>query len=276
MSFRIYIALAIFLIFNSCSNSKEVKYDSLKNKDDAFQIYKEGLKAFNINDFNFASEKFDKAELSFESPKFAARSAIMSAYSLYAINFYEEAEENLNRYLKNYPGDKNVVYAHYLLAIIQFEQIGDEKYDLKPLIKTRKKIDFFLENYPNTEYAIDLKFKQSLLLNQFAAKELYIAKYYISVQKWIPAINRLKLIVEKYNETVFIEEALHRLVEINYHIGLENEANKYAAILGYNYNTSKWFEMSYKVLNKDYKKILKKDKKVKEKGLFKKITEMIK
>lgn len=276
MSFRIYIALAIFLIFNSCSNSKEVKYDSLKNKDDAFQIYKEGLKAFNINDFNFASEKFDKAELSFESPKFAARSAIMSAYSLYAINFYEEAEENLNRYLKNYPGDKNVVYAHYLLAIIQFEQIGDEKYDLKPLIKTRKKIDFFLENYPNTEYAIDLKFKQSLLQNQFAAKELYIAKYYISVQKWIPAINRLKLIVEKYNETVFIEEALHRLVEINFHIGLENEANKYAAILGYNYNTSKWFEMSYKVLNKDYKKILKKDKKVKEKGLFKKITEMIK
>ncbi len=276
MSLRIYIALAIFLIFNSCSNSKEVKYDSLKNKDDAFQIYKEGLKAFNINDFNFASEKFDKAELSFESPKFAARSAIMSAYSLYAINFYEEAEENLNRYLKNYPGDKNVVYAHYLLAIIQFEQIGDEKYDLKPLIKTRKKIDFFLENYPNTEYAIDLKFKQSLLQNQFAAKELYIAKYYISVQKWIPAINRLKLIVEKYNETVFIEEALHRLVEINFHIGLENEANKYAAILGYNYNTSKWFEMSYKVLNKDYKKILKKDKKVKEKGLFKKITEMIK
>ena len=276
MSFRIYIALAIFLIFNSCSNSKEVKYDSLKNKDDAFQIYKEGLKAFNINDFNFASEKFDKAELSFESPKFAARSAIMSAYSLYAINFYEEAEENLNRYLKNYPGDKNVVYAHYLLAIIQFEQIGDEKYDLKPLIKTRKKIDFFLENYPNTEYAIDLKFKQSLLQNQFAAKELYIAKYYISVQKWIPAINRLKLIVENYNETVFIEEALHRLVEINFHIGLENEANKYAAILGYNYNTSKWFEMSYKVLNKDYKKILKKDKKVKEKGLFKKITEMIK
>ena len=200
----------------------------------------------------------------------------MSAYSLYAINFYEEAEENLNRYLKNYPGDKNVVYAHYLLAIIQFEQIGDEKYDLKPLIETRKKIDFFLKNYPSTEYAIDLKFKQSLLENQFAAKELYIAKYYISVQKWVPAINRLKLIVEKYNETVFIEEALHRLVEINYHIGLENEANKYAAILGYNYNSSKWFEMSYKVLNKDYKKILEKNKKVKEKGLFKKITEMIK
>ena len=123
------------------------------------------------------------------------------------------------------------------------------------MIKTRKKIDFFLKNYPNTEYAIDLKFKQSLLENQFAAKGVYIAKYYISVQKWIPAINRLKLIVEKYNETVFIEEALHRLVEINYFIGLENEAKKYATILGYNYNSSEWFKQSYKVLNKDYKNI---------------------
>ena len=126
--------------------------------------------------------------MSFETPKFSAKSAIMSSYSLYAINLYKEAEENLNRFLKNYPGDSNVMYAHYLLAIIQFEQVGDEKYDLKPLIESKEKIDFFLKRYPNTEYAIDLKFKKGLLQNQFAAKELYIAKYYISVQKWIPAI----------------------------------------------------------------------------------------
>jgi outer membrane protein assembly factor BamD len=276
MLFRIFVTLIILLNLISCSNNKKIEYDNLKELDDPIKIYKEGLEAFNKNDFFYASEKFNEAELIFDSPKSAAKSAIMSAYSLYAINLYEQAEENLNRYLKNYPGDRNVVYAHYLLAIIHFEQIGDEKYDLKPLLKTQEKIDFFLDNYPDTEYAIDLKFKKSLLKNQFAAKELYIAKYYISVQKWIPAINRLKLIIEKYDETIFIEEALHRLVEINYHIGLENEANKYAAILGYNYNSSKWFERSYKVLNRDYKKILKKNKKVKKKGLFKKITEMIK
>ena len=276
MLFRIFVTLIILLNLISCSKNKKVEYDDLKKLDDPIKIYKEGLEAFNINDFFYASEKFNEAELIFDSPKSAAKSAIMSAYSLYAINLYEQAEENLNRYLKNYPGDRNVVYAHYLLAIIHFEQIGDEKYDLKPLLRTQEKIDFFLDNYPNTEYAIDLKFKKSLLKNQFAAKELYIAKYYISVQKWIPAINRLKLIIEKYDETIFIEEALHRLVEINYHIGLENEANKYAAILGYNYNSSKWFERSYKVLNRDYKKILENNKKVKKKGLFKKITEMIK
>jgi len=276
MLFRIFTTLIIILNLISCSKNEKIEYDNLKEVEDPIEIYKEGLEAFNTNDFLYASEKFNEAELIFDSPKSAAKSAIMSAYSLYAINLYEQAEENLNRYLKNYPGDRNVVYAHYLLAIIHFEQIGDEKYDLKPLLRTQEKVDFFLDNYPDTEYAIDLKFKKNLLKNQFAAKELYIAKYYISVQKWIPAINRLKLIIEKYDETIFIEEALHRLVEINYHIGLENEAKKYAAVLGYNYNSSKWFERSYKVLNRDYKKILKEKKKEKKKGLFKKITEMIK
>ena len=273
---RIFFTLLLIIFLHACSKNNKLELETSKKRDNAFAIYNEGLEAFKINDFFYASEKFNEAELSFDTPKFSAKSAIMSSYSLYAINLYKEAEENLNRYLKNYPGDSNVIYAHYLLAIIQFEQVGDEKYDLKPLKESKEKIDFFLKNYPNTEYAIDLKFKKSLLQNQFAAKELYIAKYYISVQKWIPAINRLKLIVDKYDETVFIEEALHRLVEINYHIGLEKEANKYASILGYNYNSSEWFEKSYKILNRDYKKIIKNSKKNEEKGLFKKIIEMIK
>lgn len=276
MFFRLFLTFLLIIVLNACSKNNNLEYDTSKNKINPFTIYNEGLEAFKENDFFYASEKFNEAESSFETPKFSAKSAIMSAYSLYAINLYEDAEENLNRYLKNYPGDGNVIYAHYLLAIIQFEQVGDEKYDLKPLLKSKEKIDFFLKNYPNTEYAIDLKFKKNLLQNQFAAKELYIAKYYITVQKWIPAINRLKLIVEKYDETIFIEEALHRLVEINYHIGLEKEANKFASILGYNYNSSEWFEKSYKILNRDYKKILKSSEKNDEKGLFKKIVEMIK
>ena len=85
-----------------------------------------------------------------------------------------------------------------------------------------------------------------------AAKELFVAKYYISTQKWVPAISRLKIIIKNFNETVFVEEALHRLVEIHYHLGLESEAKKYAKILGYNYNSSEWFKQSYKILNKDY------------------------
>ena len=275
---RFLVVLILTIVFNSCANkNNEFVYESSK-RTDPYEIYKEGLEAFNANDFFFASEKFSQAELNFKSPSNSAKAAIMSSYSLYVINFYKEAEESLNRYLKNYPGDDKVIYAHYLLAIIQFEQITNEEYDLAPLLESKKRIDFFLEKFPNTEYAIDLKFKEGLIENQFAAKELYIAKYYISVQKWIPAIKRLKKIVDEYDDTIFIEEALHRLVEINYHIGLQDEAKKYASILGYNYNSSKWFEKSYQVFNKDYKKILRKAKqKEKEKeGLFKKIIEMIK
>ena len=146
------------------------------------------------------------------------------------------------------------------------------KKDLKPLLKANDKIEFFIEKYPNTDYATDLMFKKDLIINQLAAKELFIAKYYISIQKWVPAINRLKIIVEKYDKTIFIEEALHRLVEIHYHLGLENEAKKYANILGYNYNSGEWFEQSYKLLNKNYeiKKVIKNDD-----GLFKKILKKI-
>ena len=146
------------------------------------------------------------------------------------------------------------------------------KKDMDPLIKTRDKIDF-LKKYPNSEYAIDLKFKKDLIINQMAAKELFIAKYYISTQKWIPAINRLKKIVKDYDKTVFIEEALHRLVEINYFIGLEKEAKKYATILGYNYNSSEWFKQSYKILNKEYD--LFQNKKSKKENLIKRIIKKI-
>ena len=166
-----------------------------------------------------------------------------------------------------------------MIAVIYFEQISDEKKDLKPLLNADEKIDFFIKNYPETDYSLDLKFKKDLIQNQLAAKEAYIARYYISVQKWVPAINRLKLILEKYDETVFVEEALFRLVEIHYYLGLDDEAKSYAKILGYNYNSSEWFAKSYKILNKDYN--LKKDfytkkTKIEKKGFLNKIIDKIK
>ncbi len=274
---RIILILGFTMLIFSCSKDEVVYTPS--NKTSPYELYNEGLEAFKKNDFFFASKKFSEAELNFEKVEFAAKSSIMSSFSLYGINFYEDALENLNRYLKTYPSDKNVIYAHYLIAIIHFEQISDEKKDLKPLIEANKKIDFFLKKYPQTDYAIDLKFKNDLIQNQLAAKELFIAKHYVKTQKWVPAITRLKVIVDKYENTIFIEEALHRLVEIHYHLGLENEANKYAKILGYNYNSSEWFEQSYKLLNKDYNKNINKinDKEaIKEKNLFNKIINLIK
>ena len=278
MVFRLVLILGIIFTLFSCSKEKEV-YEPTK-KVNPYVLYEEGLEAFDRNDFFFASKKFSEAELNFEKVELAAKSSIMSSFSLYGINFYDDAIENLKRYLKNYPSDKNVIYAHYLLAIIYFEQISDEKKDLKPLLLADEKIDFFIKNSPDTDYSIDLKFKKDLIQNQLAAKELFVAKYYITTKKWVPAIKRLKIIVEKYDQTVFIEEALHRLVEIHYHLGIEKEAKYYANILGYNYNSSEWFEQSYKVLNKDYKiknkRLDKAEITNKEKNFFKKIIEMIK
>ena len=276
MKLRLIFLIVFFLILNSCSKDEAIYQPS--EKISPYVLYKEGLEAFEKNDFFFASKKFSEAELQFEIVELAAKSALMSSFSLYGINFYDEAIKNLDRVLKTYPADKNVIYAHYLQAIIYFEQISDEKKDLEPLLQASKKIEFFLNKYPESDYAIDLKFKKDLIQNQLAAKELFVAKYYISIQKWVPAISRLKLIVNKYDKTLFIEEALHRLVEIHYHLGLEGEAKKYANILGYNYNSSEWFQQSYKILNKNYKisKAPKNKEEQKEKSFLKKIIKMIK
>ena len=241
----------------SCSKDK-VLYQPTP-KEDPFKTYEEAYSAFEKGDYFFAQKKFSEAELNFDKIELAAKSSIMASYSLYGINFYAQALENIDRFLKKYPADRNIIYAHYLTAIIHFEQISDEKKDMEPLLKAKERIDFFIDKYPNSDYAIDLQFKKDLIINQMAAKELFVAKYYISVQKWIPAINRLKIIVSKYDQTIFVEEALHRLVELHYYLGLEDKAKEYAKILGYNYNSGQWFEQSYKVLNKDYKIAEKKD-----------------
>ena len=272
--------VSLIFILSSCSGPKEEFIYKPTQKQDPYLLYNEGLDAFKKSDFFYASKKFEESELNFENIELAAKSAIMSAYSLYSINFYDEALESLNRYLKNYPADKNIMYAHYLIAVIYFEQISDEKKDMQPLVNADKKIDYFLKNYSRTDYAVDLKFKKNLIQNQLAAKELFVAKYYISIKKWVPAINRLKIIIDKYDSTIFIEEALHRLVEIHYHLGLEDEATNYAKILGYNYNSSEWFQESYKILNKDYKleleKVSSKQNDVESQNILDKIFNILK
>jgi outer membrane protein assembly factor BamD len=139
------------------------------------------------------------------------------------------------------------------------------------LTKSKKYFELVIEKFPNTDYALDARYKIELIQDFMAAKELYIARHYIKREKWIAAINRLKNIVNNYDTTIYIEEALHRLVEIHYIVGLENEAQKYAKTLGYNYETSEWYKESYRVFNKDYQIIRKTKKKSKKKMLTEKI-----
>jgi outer membrane protein assembly factor BamD len=273
------IFLFIYIIFIvSCSKDKSKVDQVLLEQDveaEMILAYKEGMKQLEKGDALYASKKFDEAEILFPQSIWAAKASLMSAYALYSQNYYDDAIFNLERHIKNYPKDKDLVYAHYLIAICYFEQLYDEKKDLKPLVKAREKFEHILKKYPNTDYAIDAKWKMGLIVDQMAAKEMYIGRYYMKMEKWIAAINRFKFVVKYYDTTVYIEEALHRLVEIYYKIGLVEDAKKVAATLGYNYGSGEWYKNSYRIFNKSYKteKITKKKKDSFIREKFKKLFE---
>ena len=252
---RLIILSFLILLLFSCTKTEVKDSEPLSTKQKAMDIYKDALSSMEEGQYLIASEKFDQSESLLPQTEWAAKSALMSSYCLYTISFYDEAILNLKRFKKLYPADPNIDYASYLIAVIYYEQILDEKKDIEKLIFTKDAIEDFLKKYPNTDYAMDLKFKLDLVINQMAAKEISIARFYIQNEKWIPAINRLKIVVEKYDKTIFVEEALFRLVEVYYRIGLIDEAKAAASLLGYNYNSSEWYEKSYTVLNKNYKPI---------------------
>ena len=252
---KIKLILILLIIFNACSK-QEVKTPTIKETKQDLEVitaYKEAYNAIEQGDPFFAAKKFLDAELLFPQSEWAPRSALMASYAYYLQNYYSEALENLQRYLKTYPTDKSHAYAHYLIAICYYESIEDEKRDTGPLIRSREKFNYLIENYPNSDFSLDAKFKLDLINDILASKEVYLGRHYMKKGKWIAAMNRFKAVIDFYNDTVFIEEALHRLVEINYKLGLEEESQKYANILGYNYLSSEWYKKSYKVFNKNYK-----------------------
>jgi outer membrane protein assembly factor BamD len=265
---KINIIFVLFLLLiNACSKEEKKIVVIKETKQDLEMIsaYKEGYKALNEGDPYFAAKKFLEAELLFPQSDWAPRSALMASYSYYMQNYYAEAITSLERYLKTYPTDKNLSYAHYLIAMCYYETIEDEKRDSAPLIKAKNKFNYVVKNYPNTDFTLDAKFKLGVIEDILASKEMYLGRHYIKKEKWIPAINRFQTVIREYDQTIFVEEALHRLVEINYKLGLLEESEKYANILGYNYLSSKWYKRTYKIFNKGYlsqvQRPIKKDKK---------------
>tara|TARA_B100000035_G_C21021178_1_gene564117 strand:- start:637 stop:1482 length:846 start_codon:yes stop_codon:yes gene_type:complete len=254
----------------SCANNKETtSVEVIQEKEIDLQMidaYQEGLIALDNNDSLTAAKKFSEAELLFPQSIWAPRSALMAAYSYYNDEYYSDTIFEIERFLKTYPEHPRTDYAYYLLAIAYYDQIIDETKNLKSISKAKEYFEFIINNYPTTDYAIDAKFKLELIEEMLASKEMYLARYYYSREKWIPAINRFKEVIEKYNDSIFVEEALHRLVEIHYIIGLEEEAKNYAYLLGYNYQSSDWYQKTYQIFNKDYKKKITKVKKEKNKS----------
>ena len=269
--FKIVLILILVLLFNSCSkNVEEVKLiKETSQTDEVISAYKKGMSLMEAGDYFAASKKFLEVEILLPQSKWAPKSVLMASYSYYLQNYYSLATENLKRYFKTYPKDKNMAYAHYLLAMCYYETIEGEKKDLAPLIASKKELIFIIENYPETDYAYDARYKIDLINDILAAKEVYIGRHYIKKKKWIPAINRFKNVLINYETTDHVEEAIHRLVEIYYILGMEEESLKYASLLGYNYNSGEWYKETYKIFNKEYKVSLPNKKKKKSKILNK-------
>ncbi len=268
------VFLLIILLLTSCSKEEKVSIVKEKNiETQMIEAFKEGYQELENGDVLFAAKKFNEAELLYPQSKWAPRAALMAAYSYYSQDYYYDAEYELKRFLKVYPNEKNVPYAHYLLGMVYYEKIVDEKKDLGPLVMAEEKFKFIEKKYPNTDFALDATYKLNLIQDYLASKEMYIGVYYIKKKKWIAAINRFKNVVEKYDETSFIDEALHRLVELHYKLGLIEESKKYASLLGYNYQSSEWYSKSYKIFNENYKSKLE-IKKEKE-GIFQKFKKLL-
>jgi len=251
-----YIVRLIFilLLFQSCS--KQVDNESLikevNQEQEMISAYMEGIKFLEEGDAFYAAKKFLEAELLLPQSDWAPKSALMASYSYYIQDYYAEAIFNLERFINSYPKNERMDYAHYLLAMCFYEGIENEKKDLQPLISAKREFNYVISNYPDTDFSADSKFKIDLINEVLAAKEMYLGRHYIKKGKWIAAINRFKTVITKYDHTIFTEEALHRLVEINYNLGLIEESKKYAKILGYNYQSSDWYEKSYIIFNIEY------------------------
>ena len=252
----IFFIFFTYLIISGCGQKKvEVKPLEDSNIDSQMiKAYNEGLTALDNKDYMLAVKKFGEAEILYPQSIWAPRSALMTAYSYYVYERYFDTIFELERFLKTYPEHNRQNYAYYLLGLAYYEQIVDEKKDLEPIINSKKYFQIIINEYPSSEYAADAEFKLDLIKEILAAKEMYLGRYYIEKEKWIPAINRYKTILENYDDTIYVEEAIHRLVEIHYKVGLINESKKYANLLGYNYQSGEWYEKSYKIFNKNYEK----------------------
>ena len=269
--FKFFTLIAIILFIASCSKEKLKKTVIIEKNLEAqvLEAYEEGMNSLEEGDALFAAKKFNEAEMLYPQSMWAPKSALMAAYSYYTQDYYADAIAELVRLIRVYPYYENLDYVHYLMAVSYYEQIIDEKKDLQSILDAKKYFSHVVKEYPNTEYALDSEFKLDLINDVLASKEMYIGRFYFDKKKWIPAINRFRKVIDEYDTTIYTEEALHRLVEVYYTIGLIDEAKKYAKILGYNYQSSRWYEQSYSVFDKKYKKIkVKKIKKDKRKNNF--------
>lgn len=216
-------------------------------------LYNQALDALQQKEWKAAKEGFEEVERQHPYSKWSKRAQVMNAYANYQKQDYEEATAILDRFVRLYPGDEQAEYAYYLMALCYYEQISDVGRDQAMTRKALGALQDIIRRFPESDYARDAKVKLDLTVDHLAGKEMEVGRYYLKKDEYTAALKRFGKVLEEYQTTSHTAEALHRMVEIYLKLGVVNEAEKYAAVLGHNYRSSPWYKDSYKLLAADDK-----------------------
>ena len=213
-------------------------------------LYNEARQAMNDGQYKTAAKAFDEVERQHPYSQWATRAKLMSAYSSYQASDYDMAVMTLDNFIELHPGHPDIAYAYYLRAICFYDQIVDVGRDQDLTQKASEAFNEVMRRFPNTAYARDAKFKLDLTRDHLAGKEMEIGRFYLKRGYYQAALNRFKNVVENFQTTTHAAEALHRMVEVSMALGLKDQAQKYAAILGHNYPDSDWYKSSYSLITR--------------------------
>jgi len=273
--FHRYFLIGCLIFLNSCSSNEATIFAKPKKSIPLERLYTEAYLNYENNNYQVAVDLFEEIEKNYSfNTKWASKSLLMRGYINYSVSRYVETLEILKKFKTRYAGNKNMDYVEYLMAMCLFEQINIIALNQENTLLAESQFKKIILNYPNTKYAEDSKFKLDLVQDQLAGKEMYVARYYIKRNKWGPALSKLNKIVKQYETTAYIEEALHRLVEIHYKLGNIPAARKYASILGYNYNDGDWYKKSYNIVENKNLSFEKEKEKISLKEKLKKIIKL--
>lgn len=238
------IGMALAVTGCAGMGAKEVKYFERPVE----EIYNTALKELQKGRYFQAAEQFDEVERQHPYSVWARRSMLMAAYSNYQINEYDKAILAAQRFISLHPGNRDVVYAYYLVAISYYEQISDIGRDQKITAEALRALTEVVRRFPTSDYARDARLKIDLTNDHLAGKEMEIGRYYLKQHEYLAAINRFRIVVENFQTTTHVPEALHRLTESYVALGIIDEAQSSAAVLGHNYPGSDWYQDSYSLL----------------------------
>jgi len=260
--------LLIFIVFitvglTACSSDK--KEDVVSETVSApakpvEDLYNEAANALDNEEFSKAKGLFEEVERQYPYSKWATKAQLMSAYAAYQNDSYDEAILAIDRFIELHPGNEDIDYAYYLKALAFYEQISDVARDQAMTKQAMRAFDALINRFPNSEYVRDSKLKRDLTLDHLAGKEMEIGRYYLNRNQVNAAINRFRAVIKNFQTTTHVPEALHRLTEAYLTLGLRTEAKRVAAVLGYNYPGSKWYEDSYKILDEESRKEIMEDR----------------